>query len=248
MKIFRKIRFNLLKKNGNGKYLKYAIGEIILVVIGILIALQINLWNESRKSHTILTSNLQGVLKELKVDSTKIGQLLNEYKIANKNRKAFINESNYEKLSLGHLENNLENFTKELYLEYSYFKKVQNSGITQFGVYEEIMGDLISYYDNALPFLNKITATYDAQVTREDEFWRYEQNIYEFNYLDELKSYQNGEVAKEKLIQLLKSPSARNILKIDLRRNLYMIKRLTLLQPKLKKMIKNLDTVLKKNI
>ena len=36
-------------ENKNGKYLKYAFGEIILVVIGILIALQINNWNENRK-------------------------------------------------------------------------------------------------------------------------------------------------------------------------------------------------------
>jgi len=49
IKFFRKIRYNLMEKNKTGKYLKYAIGEIILVVIGILIALQINNWNELRK-------------------------------------------------------------------------------------------------------------------------------------------------------------------------------------------------------
>jgi hypothetical protein len=38
-----------MEKNKTGKYLKYAIGEIILVVIGILIALQINNWNEHKK-------------------------------------------------------------------------------------------------------------------------------------------------------------------------------------------------------
>jgi soluble cytochrome b562 len=49
IKIFRKIRQNLLMENKTGKYFKYAIGEIVLVVIGILIALSINNWNESRK-------------------------------------------------------------------------------------------------------------------------------------------------------------------------------------------------------
>ena len=42
MKFFRKIRQNLLSKGNTGKYFKYAIGEIVLVVIGILIALQLN--------------------------------------------------------------------------------------------------------------------------------------------------------------------------------------------------------------
>ena len=46
IKLFRKIRQKTLTENKFGKYLTYAIGEIILVVIGILIALSINNWNE----------------------------------------------------------------------------------------------------------------------------------------------------------------------------------------------------------
>ena len=48
IKFFRKIRYDLMEKNKTSKYLKYAIGEIVLVVVGILIALQINNWNEDR--------------------------------------------------------------------------------------------------------------------------------------------------------------------------------------------------------
>ena len=49
IKFFRHIRQNLIMENNKtGKYLKYAIGEIVLVVIGILIALQINNWNQDR--------------------------------------------------------------------------------------------------------------------------------------------------------------------------------------------------------
>ncbi|MFT6699685.1 MAG: hypothetical protein ACJAVD_001186 [Porticoccaceae bacterium] len=53
IKFFRKIRYDLMEKNKTGKYLKYAIGEVILVVIGILIALQINNANELLKSKNI---------------------------------------------------------------------------------------------------------------------------------------------------------------------------------------------------
>ena len=49
IKFFRKIRQKLLSENKFSKYLIYAIGEIVLVVIGILIALQANNWNEQRK-------------------------------------------------------------------------------------------------------------------------------------------------------------------------------------------------------
>jgi len=49
IKFFRNIRQQMLRENKLSKYLLYAIGEIVLVVIGILIALSINNWNENRK-------------------------------------------------------------------------------------------------------------------------------------------------------------------------------------------------------
>ncbi len=64
IKFFRKIRYDLMEKNKTGKYLKYAIGEIILVVIGILIALSLNNWNEQRKDRI----KEQVVLKQLQED------------------------------------------------------------------------------------------------------------------------------------------------------------------------------------
>jgi len=65
IKFFRKIRQKLLSENKFSKYLLYAVGEIILVVIGILIALSINNWNENLKSKKEEIS----VLKELLSDS-----------------------------------------------------------------------------------------------------------------------------------------------------------------------------------
>ena len=49
IKFFRQIRLDLMEKNKTGKYFKYAIGEIVLVMIGILLALQVSNWNQDRK-------------------------------------------------------------------------------------------------------------------------------------------------------------------------------------------------------
>ncbi len=72
IKFFRHIRQNLIMENKTGKYLKYAIGEIVLVVIGILIALQINNWNESRKAATLEDSFFQNMLIDLQKDEEKL--------------------------------------------------------------------------------------------------------------------------------------------------------------------------------
>lgn len=64
IKLFRKIRYDLIEKKNTIKYLKYAFGEIFLVVIGILIALSINSWNEERKR----SSQENIILLDLKSD------------------------------------------------------------------------------------------------------------------------------------------------------------------------------------
>jgi len=74
IKFFRKIRQRLLTENKFSKYLIYAIGEIVLVVIGILIAISINNWNEQRKE--ILQE--QKILSQLKSDFNKNLQQLDE--------------------------------------------------------------------------------------------------------------------------------------------------------------------------
>jgi hypothetical protein len=67
IKLFRKIRQNMIRENKASKYLLYAIGEIILVVIGILIALSINNWNENRR---VQQQEIQ-ICKEIRSDLTQ---------------------------------------------------------------------------------------------------------------------------------------------------------------------------------
>ncbi|MFL0352810.1 DUF6090 family protein [Xanthomarina sp. GH4-25] len=79
IKFFRHIRKQLLSVNKPGKYLKYAIGEIILVVIGILIALSINNWNEQRKVRKNERELYSSILKDLVVDENRINEHIKYY-------------------------------------------------------------------------------------------------------------------------------------------------------------------------
>jgi len=78
IKFFRKIRYDLMEKNKTGKYFKYAIGEIVLVVIGILIALSINNWNEDRKNRKLITAYKKNLIENLVRDSTQIANGINQ--------------------------------------------------------------------------------------------------------------------------------------------------------------------------
>ena len=94
---FRRIRKKLADDNPTsakasagmktGKYLSYAIGEIILVVVGILIALQINNWNELRKTHLQDLEFLNNLKVELSVDISALTARKSQYQSINDNIK-----------------------------------------------------------------------------------------------------------------------------------------------------------------
>ncbi len=79
IKFFRKIRYDLMNQNKTTKYFKYAIGEIILVVIGILIALQINNWNENRLKQEQLISVYERTLTDIENDVQELSVNLDYY-------------------------------------------------------------------------------------------------------------------------------------------------------------------------
>ncbi len=90
IKIFRKIRQRLLTEGNLKRYLIYAIGEILLVVIGILIALQINTWNEWRKDRIKEENILHDLVNEIDAEWVNhivqnfdfvegVGLILNDY-------------------------------------------------------------------------------------------------------------------------------------------------------------------------
>ena len=78
---FRKIRKTLADDNKPIKYLRYAIGEIVLVVIGILIALQINNWNENRKDNLKEVANLNSLKSELEISLKELKSDYNSTKL-----------------------------------------------------------------------------------------------------------------------------------------------------------------------
>lgn len=80
IKFFRNIRMSLLNEGKTSRYLKYAFGEIILVVIGILIALGISNWNESKKNRNLRLSYSTSLINNLNEDIVVLNSLILQLK------------------------------------------------------------------------------------------------------------------------------------------------------------------------
>jgi hypothetical protein len=90
IKFFRKLRYDLMDNNKTSRYLKYAIGEIVLVVIGILIALSINNWNENRKNLVKKETLLKALQIEFSSNLTQLDTVLYYDDIVLKNIRGFM--------------------------------------------------------------------------------------------------------------------------------------------------------------
>jgi hypothetical protein len=110
IKFYRKIRQNLLMENKTSKYFKYAIGEIILVVIGILIALQINNWNENNKSRNTEKYVLNEVVSNLKEDAIILKEIIKQRKITKVSVANMLKYLQKDSISKDSLESDMINF------------------------------------------------------------------------------------------------------------------------------------------
>ena len=150
IKFFRRIRQNLLSEGKTGKYFKYAIGEIVLVVIGILIALQINNWNEQRK----IRGNQEKYVMLLKTEA------LNNLKEVNKAIQV-VNKTNLWQNKIFELIDGNQDTITENYLSqafgnvfvYTYKFKYENSALSELkasGDLKNVLNDSLRKYLIAL--------------------------------------------------------------------------------------------------
>ena len=96
IKFFRKIRQNLISEGRTGKYFKYAIGEIVLVMIGILLALQVNNWNNERLAEKQMRTFLLGIIDDLKSDTLQFENRIQYFNNLKEHKKTLLQLSNFE--------------------------------------------------------------------------------------------------------------------------------------------------------
>ena len=116
IQFFRKIRQNLLSEGKTRKYLKYAFGEIVLVVIGILIALGINNWNEQVKLNKSINDHLEILEQNIIEDQIQ----LKELKLNISERKLSADSAMLQMMTLEPIDIQLKKYLIMLYQEFQF--------------------------------------------------------------------------------------------------------------------------------
>lgn len=172
IKFFRRIRKRLLSESKISKYLLYAIGEIALVMIGILLALQVNDWNEVRKQHAQevkLYENLQESLIADSVDIERIRGLLEDGMRAQRFLISNSCQELIEENSLQGLRDSIEQTTwvaTSFFPRFSAYHQITNNGYLSLIRSEEIKSKLVELYDRKYLRYQHI----DASIDQKSEF------------------------------------------------------------------------------
>ena len=207
IKFFRKIRQKLLSENKFGKYLTYAIGEIVLVVIGILIALWINNWNNQRKADYQATDLLRNIKVDLVSDTLAFDKSIEFYKELIAEKKKLNSISEFEFIKLDSVINIMSS-TYSLYdINITTFTKVTNLGITKLSKSDTLSNKIYSYYTKELKSFGEYINWEKERTTNEGNYW-FSQNEFEFG--GEFPKFQDSITSRQNFIKLITEPKGRN--------------------------------------
>jgi hypothetical protein len=183
IKFFRRIRQRLISENKLYKYLLYAIGEIILVVIGILIALSINNWNEEQKKRSLEEDYYCKLLEDLNQDAIEIKNQIetNAVRIKNSNilisilQKPNFTQKEVVDAMVGSVFQTSYTFKPSL----AAFEDIKSSG--NLGLLKDlkIKKQLISYYTFLDGLIDVIDVNSDKTL---DSFFNYEKDFIEMGW------------------------------------------------------------------
>ena len=193
LKLFRQIRKQLLTENRFSKYLIYAVGEILLIVIGIWIALSINNWNQDRLASIKEKELLSNVVEDLKYDHDVLQRLTDQSK-----RKQDLHIELYELSTRKSNANGDRLYSSEvLELIFLISKTWDNHQEAEREIYDrDIRSDLNSYFSD-YKVLNDYVEIHNQAVIELREFNRHNE-ILNLDFVFNSNPYkQNSELLNE---------------------------------------------------
>lgn len=205
----------MLAENKWSKYLLYAIGEILLVVIGILIALQLNNWNSERIGNHKRVSYLENLVEDLKIDTLNLNYRIKFYQDILDKRNNLMSLTQFENISTDTLQNLIIPEYGSYQLNITTFTKITNQGISHLSENDSLSRRIYFYYTAGRESFNTIIQ-WEVETTNNDaNYWLYGQDEYEVQITNEFPQFQDKTENRQALIKLISDPKGRNYLKSD---------------------------------
>jgi len=200
IKFFRKIRKQFADDNKPIKYMRYAIGEIVLVMIGILLALQVNNWNENRKAYANSKNYLSEIAVDLQDDSIRFNEGIEVLKGLIADEEWVLSTTDYTFKDVDRLWDCFSGWYMDYEINDRTFEKIQNEGSSKLIGFDTLAEKINSYYSTLKSKTESFTNWDKKDVTERHIYLRDLEEIIEYSNF-RMHVFSKGEVKKTFLMK-----------------------------------------------
>lgn len=219
-RFFKSIRKDSQEMSSTKKYVAYALGEIILVVVGILVALQINNWNEYSKHHELALKYLKDVRTDLVRDTSVFSSTLTSIDQIKEFKKWGLKQENFVNYDIRYLESIISSKYFNITSNDQAFQRMNDPNVMNVLEFDSVFTSINTYYTFYQDYLSSFNDWDKQSSLKESDFW-YLQGINEIDFTapeDSILFLQDEAVRKQLLEQRVLSIEGRNYVKMSLLR------------------------------
>ena len=212
IKFFRKIRQKLITENRMKKYFFYAIGEIALVMIGILLALQINNWNEERKQLAYGQEILHELITEVNKNISSFNWTIGNLEKSIEDQETMFEIVDLRSLSSDSLWHLFSMANIDIKVSTNTFEKIKSQGLTRLSSNDSLNKKVNRYFDKSIVLFNRGIDFFWKRHEKRGDYFR-NTNIVEYNpeYIKGIDKV-SDETIKKGFFEFINLPRTKNVI------------------------------------
>jgi len=210
--MFKQLKKRLLLEKKVKNYIIYAIGEIILIVVGILVAMNINNWNDTRKNISKSKYFIEEVSIDLKRDTAYFNFALDRIDVKIAYKRKLLSKDSISNYSTGDIQQIISSGSNNIKINTGAFDKMKESGVLSLQGNKYLFQKLNIYYTSFKDYLDIRNDWEKKFVENEYDYWFY-QNKFELEFLDTL-TIENSQENRLNTINEIQSNQGKNVIKM----------------------------------
>lgn len=234
-------RKSLNKKNIK-RYLLFSIGELIMIIAGILIAMSINNWNQKRLSVHKANLYIAKVKKDLAIDTSYFNFAIKRIDLKIDYKKSLFNPDSLAKFSTAQLQSIVSSGTNNISINNNAYNKMLESGIVTLPEKNFLFEKLDNYYAVFNTYLKELNKWEEKSVDKDMNFWVY-QNHYEVEYFDSIPRVKDPKKNRADFLKIITSKEGKNYINMSILREERMKEVYTKTRDGAKKLIRRIDSI-----
>ncbi len=240
--MFKEFKKKLIADSRFTRYLTYAFGEVILIVIGILVAMYLADWNDNQKDIARTEAFIKEIHFDVKRDTTIFREELRKIDLLIRYKSMLLQKDSLNMIETDMIIGILTAGYHNLRINEGSYVKMKESGIATPAVYDKLLKRINNYYVFNKDYLENRNDWEVGLYERDLDHWLFQDKV-EIKLGTALTDLQDPVDKRKKLMEMLASPQGRNVLKMSLFRETQMMETYGIIRKSADRLLKHIDSL-----